>query len=137
MLFRSTPIPESEITIGTILDERAKELYGEEARKCELTRMSFLFAKTGKPYNGKTYSLDNVASDNFFYDRVIEKNIFYREHVLNKNGSYYRISPRHNLWPIPSPVINANTQGRINQTPGYTGSEMNIPAKQYPEDYVN
>jgi hypothetical protein len=131
------PIAASEITIGTILDERAKELYAEETRKCELTRMSFLFAITGKGYNGKTYSLDGIFSDNFFYDRIIEKNVFYREHVMNKNTQRYRISPRHILWPIPSPVINANTQGRINQTPGYPGSEINIPVKKYPEDYVN
>jgi hypothetical protein len=130
------PVPESEITISTILDERAKELYFEETRKCEMTRMAFLFAKTGKSYNGKTYSLDRFSSDNFFYDRVIEKNNFYREHILNKNGSRYKISPQHVLWPVPAEVINANTQGRINQTPGYTGSEVNIPVKQYPEDYI-
>lgn len=130
------PIPESEINIGTILDERAKELYIEESRKCELTRMSLLFATTGKAYNGKTYSSDKFSSDNFFYDRIIEKNVFYRDHVLNKNGSRYKISPRHILWPVPSPVINANTQGRINQTPGYPGSENNVPVKQYPGDYV-
>lgn len=131
------PIPASEINIGTILDERAKELYFEEPRKCELTRISYLFAKTGKAYNGKTYSLGNFSEDNFYYDRVIEKNHFYREHILNKNGSRYKISPQHILWPVPADVINANTQGRINQTPGYSGSEANIPVKQYPEDYSN
>jgi hypothetical protein len=130
------PIPETEINIGTILDERAKELYFEEPRKCELTRISYLFVKTGMAYNGKTYSSERFSSDNFFYDRVIEKSHFYREHVLNKNGSRYKISPQHVLWPIPAEVINANTLGRINQTPGYPGSEINIPAKQYPDDYT-
>jgi hypothetical protein len=130
------PIPASEINIGVILDERAKELYWEENRKSEMTRMSFLFAKTGKTYNGKTYSLDKLHESNFLYDRTIEKNIFYREHVRNKNGSYYRISPRHFLWPVPAPVINANTQGRINQTLEYPGAELNVPVKEYPQDYV-
>lgn len=130
------PISQSDVNMGTILDERAKELFFEEPRKCELTRISYLFAKTGKPYNGKIYSTGTLASDNFYYDRVMEKNNFYRENLLSKNGTRYKISPRHILWPIPADVINANTQGRINQTPGYPGAELNVPVKQYPEDYV-
>src|SRR5690606_37489094 len=34
----------SKFNIGTILDERARELYWEEPRKTELTRMAFIFA---------------------------------------------------------------------------------------------
>lgn len=129
------PIPVSEVSIATILDERARELYIEEPRKCELTRIAFLFAKTGKAHNGKTYSLERFSSDNFYYDWVIEKNHFYRDNVLSKNGSRYKISPHHVLWPVPANVINANTQGRINQSPGYPGSEENVPVSQYPQDY--
>ena len=52
----------STFNIGTILDERARELFWEEMRKTELTRMAFIFAKTGKTcYNGKTYSLANFS----------------------------------------------------------------------------
>jgi hypothetical protein len=36
---------QAKFDIGTILDERARELYWEEARKTELTRISYLFAK--------------------------------------------------------------------------------------------
>lgn len=70
------PITAGDVNIGTILDERARELYYEEPRKVELTRISYLFAMTGKQaYNGKTYNLQNFSKDNFFYDRIMEKQI--------------------------------------------------------------
>ena len=53
------PINGYNVDLGRILDERAKELYMEEPRKCELTRISYLLIKTGKSYNGKTYSMSN------------------------------------------------------------------------------
>ena len=60
----------SDMNIGTILDERARELYYEEPRKTELTRIAYIFAQTGKPsYTGKVYKMDNFSEDNFFYDR--------------------------------------------------------------------
>jgi hypothetical protein len=30
------------------------------------------------------------------------------------------------LWPIPQPMIDANTQGVINQNFGYAGYEKNV-----------
>ena len=57
----------SDMNIGTILDERARELYYEEPRKTELTRIAYIFAQTGKPsYTGKVYKMDNFSEDNFF-----------------------------------------------------------------------
>ncbi len=62
----------AQITIGTILDERARELYYEEPRKTELTRVAYIYAITGKQcYNGKTYAMANFSTNNFWYDRVI------------------------------------------------------------------
>lgn len=131
-----SPIDPNDLNIGTILDERAKELFMEEHRKCELTRMSIIFAKTGKPaYNGKTYSMDQISENSFYFDRIIEKNIFYREGVKSKNGQTYTFVPRLIFLPIPANAINANTLGHINQNAGYTGSESNIPPKVYPQDY--
>jgi hypothetical protein len=130
------PISSLQVNIGIILDERAKELYCEEPRKCELTRIACLFAKTGKiAYNGKTYSETNFSENNFFYDRIIEKNVFYRDHVLGKDETRYSISPWHVFWPIPADAINSNTLGHINQNKGYPGSEINIEPKVYPDDY--
>ncbi|MBC6110866.1 RagB/SusD family nutrient uptake outer membrane protein [Pedobacter fastidiosus] len=119
----------SAITIGTILDERARELYYEEPRKTELTRIAYIFALTGKAaYNGKTYTLTNFSDNNFFYDRIIEKNDFYRNKVPTISGVNFKISPYHVLWPVPGTAQRFNTEGHINQNKGYTGYETNVPA---------
>lgn len=125
----AAPITPDQVNIGTILDERARELYYEEPRKTELTRIAYLFAKTGKAaYNGKTYSLDNFSNDNFFYDRIMETTHFYNKGVSTRHGDHYTMSPYHVLWPVPAEAINSNTKGRINQNAGYAGAEKNIPA---------
>lgn len=122
----------SEVNLGTILDERVRELYYEEPRKTELTRMSFILAETGKTaYNGKTYSMNNFSEDNFWYDRVIEKNKFYRENVVAPHYTY-RAAPWIVLWPIPASTIDANL-GHINQNKGYPGAgDYQEPRKWVP-----
>jgi hypothetical protein len=125
---KCSPYTAAQVDIGTILDERARELYYEEARKTELTRVAYIFAKTGKSYNGKTYSLNNFSTANFFYDRIMAKNDFYAKGIKNIRGDQYTISPYHVLWPIPRPAILANSLGVINQNLGYSGSEKNQPA---------
>ncbi|WP_240186852.1 RagB/SusD family nutrient uptake outer membrane protein [Pedobacter nanyangensis] len=120
----------SKITIGTILDERARELFWEEGRKTELTRMAFIFAQTGKPaYNGKTYNLATFSDNNFFYDRIMEKNDFYKNNVPTLQGVKFTIAPYHVLWPVPASAQRFNTTGHINQNKGYIGYESNVPAK--------
>jgi hypothetical protein len=124
----AAPIDASEVNIGTILDERARELYYEEPRKTELTRIAYIFAQTGKmAYNGKTYSMENFSQDNFFFDRIMETTHFYNKGVTTRHGDHYTMSPYHVLWPVPAAAINANTQGRINQNQGYSGAEKNVP----------
>ena len=121
-------VQSSDVNIGVILDERARELFYEEPRKCELTRIAYLFAETGKPSeSGKTYNTNDFSTDNYFYDRILAKNDFYNKGVMTVSGATYTISPYHVLWPIPASAINTNTQGRINQNLGYSGSENNIP----------
>jgi hypothetical protein len=116
----------AKATIATLLDERARELYYEEPRKTELTRISFLYAKTGKTAdNGKTYTLANFSTSNFWYDRVMEKNVFYAKNFVTLHGDMMKISQYHVLWPIPQPAINANTGARLNQNIGYNGAAGN------------
>jgi len=68
------PYTPAQINIGTILDERARELYYEEPRKTELTRIAYILARTGKTcYNGKTYTLANISTDNFWYEGLLRK----------------------------------------------------------------
>jgi len=119
----------SKVNIGTILDERARELFWEEMRKTELTRISYIFALTGKAsYTGKTYSVANFGTSNFFIDRINEKNDFYNKHVVAVNGLEYKMSAFHVLWPISQVSINANSKGVINQNFGYDGYSGNKPA---------
>lgn len=122
-------ITAADVNIDYILDERARELYYEENRNTELTRIAYIFARTGRAaYNGETYSLDNFSSKNFWYDRIMEVTDFYNKpDVITVFGVRFTMSPFHVLWPVPAPAINANTQGRINQNEGYPGAENNVP----------
>lgn len=125
------PYSEAQINMDVLLDERARELYYEEPRKTELTRIAYIYARTGiQCYNGKTYSLSGFSDNNFWYDRCIEKNVFYRDNV--KAPFYnYRIAPYIVLWPIPSSAINANSLGYLNQNAGYVGAEKNITPRKW------
>lgn len=119
---------QSNFDIGTILDERARELFWEEPRKTELARVAFLFAKTGKPYRGKTYSEASFGTSNFYFDRIMEYTDFYNKGVKANNGQEYTMSPFHVLWPIPQAAISSNTKGQLNQNFGYDGYENNVEA---------
>ena len=125
---KCAPYTAAQMSIGTILDERARELYYEEGRKTELTRIAYIFAKTGKPYNGVTYTLANFSTSNFMVDRILEKNIFYKKNFVTIHQDMMKISPYHVLWPIPQSAIDGNSDGRINQNKGYTGAELNVAA---------
>lgn len=112
-----------EMSIAYILDERARELFAEEFRKTELTRMAFIMADKG--LNG--YSIENFSQKNFWYDRTIEKNEFYRAGDILWGPNIYRLSPFHVLWPIPAKAIDSNLGGVINQNKGYVGDDKNQP----------
>jgi len=125
---KCAPYTAAQMSIATILDERARELYWEEGRKTELTRIAYIFAKTGQAYKGKTYTLANFSTSNFMVDRILEKNLFYRTGFVTPHGDQYTISPYHVLWPIPQDAILANPDGHINQNIGYTGAAANVAA---------
>ena len=134
------PLTAADINIGAILDERARELYYEENRHLELVRISYIYARTGKPcevFGGRTYKLDNLSGPggtgsnvketgyNFWYDWVVAKNNFYNKGVKHK-WAEYKISVHHILWPVPASAINTNYGGILNQNIGYPGAENNI-----------
>lgn len=121
--------------IGAILDERNRELYGEEYRHDELVRISVIFAKTGKAaYNGKTYSISgndierSLSASSFYYDRVMEKNSFFRDEVpwATYATTKYTMDPKHVFWPVYEPYLVGNVDNILNQTTGYDGSENNV-----------
>lgn len=114
-----------QVTIDYILDERARELFFEEPRKTELTRVSFIMAE--KNLNG--YSLSTISTKNYYHDRMMTHNNFFREKINHNGINTYTIKPYHILWPVPENAIVSNSRGRINQNIGYPGAEKNIPAK--------
>ena len=115
-------ITTEDVTIDYILDERTRELYTEEPRKTELTRMAFIMAEQKRD----GYSTENMHQKNFFYDRVMRRNNFYGPEASLANAKI-KMSPFHYLWPVPQADIDANVEGHINQNLGYPGSERNIP----------
>jgi hypothetical protein len=137
----------TDINIGSIVDERARELYYEENRHIELTRISYIYAKTGKlcEYFGHTYNLKDISGPggtgsnvkkegyNFWYDWVVAKNNFYNKGVKHR-WAEYKISVHHMLWPVPAAAINANKNGIINQNIGYPGAENNAAPLQVPKE---
>ena len=121
--------------IGAVLDERNRELFGEEYRHDELVRMSVIFAKTGKmAYNGKSYSISgndiekSISASSFYYDRMMEKNNFFREEVpwATYNTTKYTMDPMHVYWPVYQPYLVGNVEAILNQTTGYNGASNNI-----------
>ena len=120
----AAPVSAGDVTINYILDERARELYAEEPRKTELTRISFIMADNN--LNG--YILNNFSEKNFWYDRLSVKNNFYNI-GFTWGTIEFAIGSYHVLWPIPQKAIDSNTGGRINQNEGYPGTELNIAPK--------
>ena len=120
---KADPITAKVVSIDYILDERARELFAEEFRKSELTRIAYIMAEKGM--NG--YSLDNFSEKNFWYDRIIAKNEFYKAGNILWGSNIFKLSPFHVLWPVPAKAIDSNLGGTINQNKGYIGYEKNIP----------
>ena len=138
------PLTASDINIGEILAERARELYYEENRHVELVRISYTYAKTGKPcevFGGRVYNLNDFSGPggtgsnvkqtgyNFWYDWMMTHNNFFRDGTEVAYGQY-RLSVHHVLWPVPENAITTNTLGVINQNIGYPGAENNITPLQ-------
>ena len=111
----------ADVSLEYVLDERARELYYEEPRKTELTRIAFIKAEL--KLNG--YSMDNFHENSYWFDRVNTLGFYNTGFQYGPNPS--KISPYHVLWPIQQSVIDANTGGRINQNKGYQGAEQNVP----------
>ena len=125
----------STVTIGDIADERGRELYMEEWRQPELTRISWCLARSGQPDEwGNTYSLDNwdkqsgtdLSGGSYWYQRCLHYNIFNRGPILSKTTLNYTVDKRNLFWPVPNSVITANIGGQLRQNYGYDGYSDNI-----------
>lgn len=84
-------ITAGEVNLNMILDERARELFGEENRWQTLLRM------------GGTVAVDRLHAHNYWPNKNIENTL---------NFSF-------NLWPIPQEVIDRNIEAKLEQNPGW------------------
>lgn len=138
----------SDITIGDIVNERARELYLEEFRNVELTRVSMCLANSGKPDEfGNTYSKNNwdkqqgteATGGSYWYQRCI-KYSFYNRGITISSGRAtalnYRIDKRNLFWPIPNSAITANNGARLAQNYGYDGYDASVEMFSNWEDAV-
>ena len=89
------PITEADLSVDFILDERARELFGEGHRRYHLLRNN----------------------------KWLERTLLYNDAVNDKDplgwGSTGPVSPRDLLLPIPQTVIDANLDAVLPHNPGY------------------
>lgn len=130
-------------TIGDIMDERARELYMEEFRHFELSRVSYCLALSGKPDEwGNTYDVNTYdkqegtdeSGGSYWYQRIIHYNNFYsagnKGVIVNSNntgGAYaYKINKRNLYYPIPNAAITMNSKAKLAQNYGYDGYDADV-----------
>lgn len=132
-------LEDGTLTIGDIMNERARELYLEEFRHFELSRVSYCLALSGKPDEwGNTYDVNtydkqegtDAQGGSYWYQRIVHYNNFYNTgKPVSANGKVftYQIN-KHNLYfPIPNSAITRNSKGIISQNFGYTGYKEDSP----------
>lgn len=126
------------VTIGDIMDERARELYMEEWRHAELSRVSYCLALSGKADEwGNTYEADKLSDRSYWYERVSRYNNYYNKDMVTVKDRKYTIAPHNIYWPIPqNDAINANREGKLSQNPGYDGYDPSVPVWENWEDAV-
>ncbi|NGF55123.1 RagB/SusD family nutrient uptake outer membrane protein [Parapedobacter sp. SGR-10] len=139
---KCTELYQGTVTIGDIMDERARELYWEEWRNVELTRVSLCLARSGKPDEwGNTYNVDNFDKQqgtdpnggSYWYQRIVHHS-FYNKYntpiivdATGKNAILYTMDKKNIYWPIFSASITANSKGRLAQNYGYDGYDPATP----------
>lgn len=126
------------VNIGDIANERARELFLEEFRKVELTRISMCLAHSGIPDEwGNTYGANwdkqsgtDLADGSYWYQRCVKYSIYNRGYTIasgNATALNYTIDKRNVFWPIPNSAITANNKAELAQNYGYDGYNASVP----------
>lgn len=127
------------VTIGDIMDERARELYMEEFRQAEMVRVSWCLAKSGKADEwGNTYDIStwdkqegtDLSGGSYWYKRCTTYSVFNRPCGKGTQGSQtfeYKVNKHNLFWPVPNNAITANNKAQLRQNYGYDGYDANIP----------
>lgn len=146
---KCTELYTGTVTIGDIMNERARELYWEEWRNVELTRVSLCLARSGKPDEwGNTYSLDNFDKQSgtdpeggsYWYQRINQYSLYNKGPInIDATGNStpnYTMDKRNIYWPIYNASITANSRGQLSQNYGYDGYDPATPKWDKWEDAV-
>lgn len=126
------------VNIGDIVAERGRELWFEEWRNVELTRISMCLAMTGLPDEwGNTYSIDNWdkqsgtdrSGGSYWYQCLMHHSLYNIGYTMKSgNGTLNYTMDKHNLyWPIPHSAIEANAKAQLRQNYGYDGYDESLP----------
>lgn len=146
---KCTELYEGDVTIGDIMNERARELYWEEWRNVELTRVSLCLARSGKPDEwGNTYTLDNFDKQSgtdpnggsYWYQRIVHYSMYNKGPIqidaTGNSNPNYTMDKKNIYWPIPYAAITANNKGELSQNYGYDGYDPSTPKWDNWEDAV-
>ena len=125
----------TNVTIGDICDERARELLYEEWRQAELCRVSWCLALSGQPDEwGETYTKEtwdkqegtDLSGGSYWFKRCTKYNIFNHGPIRSNDRELnYKVNKRNLFWPVPNDAITANSEWPLAQNYGYHGYEAN------------
>lgn len=116
----------ADVDIDYIMDERARELFGEEQRWITLNRLS---CNPKATYVTSKYPTQDVTTSNYMYERVHKYGYGYenapgsREAYTDVNGKtrhYSNFKPHNYVFPIPAQIIQSNKDVKIPQNAGYS-----------------
>lgn len=122
----AAPVAASKVDIDYILDERIRELFGEEQRWITLSRLSN--NKEADKYISDCYPVNDGTTSNVLYERTRKYGYGYendnrgRETYVDKMGMTRHIpniKPYNYVLPIPTQIIQSNKDVKIPQNPGY------------------
>jgi len=114
-----------DIDIDYIVDERVRELFGEEQRWITLNRLT---CNPKATYVIEKYPTQNTTTTNYMYERVHKYGFGYenapgsRESYIDINGKtrhYSNFKPHNYVFPIPVQIIQSNKDFDIPQNDGY------------------
>lgn len=146
---KCTQLYQGAVTIGDIMNERARELYWEEWRNVELKRVSLCLARSGRADEwGNTYNLETfdkqsgmgTAGGSYWYQRVVRYSMYNKGPInINTTGNSnpnYTMDKKNMYWPIPNAAITANNKAKLSQNFGYDGYDPSVAKWDKWEDAV-
>ncbi|MNK03579.1 SusD family protein [compost metagenome] len=117
----------TSVNIGDIVNERARELYMEEWRHMELSRISYSLALSGKTDEwGNTYNVNTLENNSYWYQRIQHYNDYYNKNKVSVRNRNYTIAAYNIYWPIPQTAINSNLYRKLRQNSGYSGYDAGL-----------